>query len=571
MKRIIHKICLAIALTSLLTACKKDILDQAPELDLNEEATFSDIDLTHRFLVNTYASTFSRSASFLDLNWSALAAACDEADNSYQWTDAELFQKGTWNQVTNPDGNWNGAYANIRKCNILLSKLDNVPDKYAGTPQASDLTPRRMKGETFFLRAFNYFELLKRYGGVPLVSGVLPPTDEIKSIRRGTIDETVAFIIKDCDSVIANNEIPLKWSVANNEGNIGRATKTVAKALKARTLLYFASPLFNMNNVATRWSAAAAVLREIIIDGQYSLYSAANPNYQNNYADLFLTGNNSEIIFSNATVHAINGSDSYMYPVNLGGGWGGVSPTQNFVDKYEMKTSGKPISDPTSGYNPQAPYTDRDPRFYASFNYDGATFRSTTLQMFYYPDPSNPSNLKTATHITHSGDDASKTGYYLRKFLNYNNASGRRYYFPIFRLGEVYLSLAEAVNEADGPVTEVYNAVNIIRARAGMPNLPAGLTQTEMRDRIRNERAVELAFEKHRFWDVRRWKTAETVLNSPVTRIQVVRPTSAGGTPAYNYLQLENRTFVAPKMYLYPIPQTEIDKNPANLQQNPGW
>jgi len=160
----------------------------------------------------------------------------------------------------------------------------------------------------------------------------------------------------------------------------------------------------------------------------------------------------------------------------------------------------------------------------------------------------------------------------LRKFLwetviqsNFNQVG--IYDFPYYRLGEMYLNYAEALNEAAGPTSEVYTAIKKIRTRAGMPELPAGLSKDQMRERIRNERAVELSFEEHRFWDARRWKTGESALGGPIYGVEVT-----GTSPAFQYKQIlvETRVFNPKSMYLFPIPQAEIDKN-LGLTQNPGW
>ncbi|CAL1517685.1 RagB/SusD family nutrient uptake outer membrane protein [Chitinophaga sp. MM2321] len=549
MKRIIYLLGFLGILLS--TSCKK-ILDQAPELDYDEVKVFNDIDLTSQFLTDIYANTLNRPGSFMDLGNSPLAAACDEADNSFAGTPSDKFQNGSWNASDNPESVWGTCYATIRKCNLFLSKIDNVPNKYLGLSKETDLTPQRMKGEAYFLRAYNYFELLKRYGGIPIIKEPLGAGDEaLRLATRASYDEVVVAILSDLDNCFNNPEIPLVWFGSNpsnpsldmNRGNIGRATKTLVKALKSRLLLYYASPLNNPSNDLARWQAAADISKSIIADGKYSLF--------NSYQNIFLFSDNNEVMLTNQA-EAFNAA--VAEPAGIG--WGGTNPTQDLIDKYEMK-NGKLITDLTSGYDPQDPYKDRDPRLAASINYHGVTYQNTVLSM-----------LPGGNQDPAIGGDWTKTGYYMRKFQNANSQSGVKRYFPIFRFAEIYLNYAEAQNEAAGPSPDVYEAVNVIRRRAGIADLPTGLSQADLRKRIWNERAVEMAFEKQRFWDVRRWKIAESTLGVPIHGIRVTK--NGDGSLHYNIIKVEDRVF-KPEMYLYPVPQSEMDKNPTVLVQNPGW
>lgn len=533
-------------------SCKK-VLDQAPQLDYDETKVFGDIDLTNQFLTDVYAYTFTKPGNFMDIGNSTTGAGTEELDNSFGGTPAEKYQNGSWSPNDNPDDIWTYTYRTIRKCNLLLQNLDNVPNKHAGQVTQSDLTPRRMKGEVFFLRAWNYWELLKRYGGVPIVTQPLDADSEaLRNARRSSVDELVQFILKDLDSCSANTEIPLVWFGPDpnnpgkelNRGNIGRANKTLVKALKSRMLLYYASPLHNADSSATKWRNAAEISKSILDDGKYTLA----PIYQN----VFLFTDNNEVLLSSNRAAF---SEAIADPAGMG--WGGTNPTQNMVDKYNMK-NGKEIKDATSGYNPQDPYKDRDPRFYASINYHGAVHKNVTLSM-----------LPGGNQDPAIGGDWSRTSYYMRKFQNANNQSGVRRFFPIVRLAEIYLNYAEALNEADGPVAEVYNAMNTLRRRAGITeDLPAGMDKHEMRRRIRDERAVELAFEKQRFWDARRWKKGPEILGADIYGVRVTR--NGAGTLVYTYIRVESRDF-SDKMYFFPIPQSEIDKNPSILDQNKDW
>jgi hypothetical protein len=290
------------------------------------------------------------------------------------------------------------------------------------------------------------------------------------------------------------------------------------------------------------------------------------------YETLFLTKNNSEIIFAkkfNAPVRihgtgmAYNpGFETINLPAGSFGGWGGIAPTQNLVDAYEMK-DGKPINQ-SALYNPNDPYKDRDARFYATVLYNGSEFGGKKVETF-----EGGANSKSVS------DDASNTGYYIRKFL-YPSAEKMAQLYPstsdqdwiFLRYAEVLLNYAEAHNEAVGPDATVYDAINQLRSRPSVnqPPLPAGLSQADMRQRIRNERRVELSFEEHRYFDIRRWGIAKEVLNGPLYGMKITK-TATG----FNYERIifENRVF-QDKMVVLPIPQAEIDKNPA-AKQIAGW
>jgi hypothetical protein len=297
-----------------------------------------------------------------------------------------------------------------------------------------------------------------------------------------------------------------------------------------------------------------------------------------NYETLFLTKNNPEIIFAkkfNAPVRvhgagftwagyglSTPGYETINLPAGSFGGWGGTTPTQNLVDAYEMK-DGRPIGQ-SPLYNPLDPYKDRDPRFYATVLYNGSVFGDKPIETF-----------EGGANSTKVSDDASNTGYYIRKFLDpspqkmtqlYPSTSDQDWIY--IRYAEVLLNYAEAQNEAVGPDATVYSAINGVRARPSVnqPPLPASLSKENMRQLIRNERRVELSFEEHRFFDIRRWGIAKQVLNGPAYGMKITK-TATGFT--YDRIIFENRVF-NDKMVVLPIPQAEIDKNPA-AKQIAGW
>jgi hypothetical protein len=331
-------------------------------------------------------------------------------------------------------------------------------------------------------------------------------------------------------------------------------------ALKARLLLYAASPLYN-NDVfsAEKYTKAADAAKAVMDLNLYSLHA--------DYESLFNSNNSVESIFSR---YYVVGSRHVCIEIAWGpngyGAWGGFTPFQNHVDAYEMKDTGLPFDDPESGYDASNPYVGRDPRFYANILFNGAPYRGRNVETFL------PGGLDSR-----DGRDnwnTSKTGYYTKKWTNeaypINNpwsVAGLQPWHYI-RYAEILLIYAEALNEAEGPVSEVHDAINEIRTRAGMPDLPEDLTQAEMRERIRRERQVELAFEEHRFYDVRRWKIASVVENLPGYGILINK---VGDTFTYEKITaLSNRKF-EDKHHWLPIPRNEILASDNKLEQTPGY
>ena len=550
MNRIQRKIILICALALTIFSCKKDILDVKPTAFVSDATLWSDLNLVNQFVNNIYGtlpSGFNRKDFGVgpDFEWSRgmsiMDAATDDADGKLD-AKVQLFNTADITASFTPynEDIWTFNYAAIRKCNVLLSRIDQVP---------GDVTLKtRYKAEAEFIRAFCYADLVKTYGGVPLILMAQAITDDL-NVSRNTYAECVTQIVKDCDEAAAI--LPLRYTGKDE----GRATKGAALALKGRTLLYFASPLNNPSSPAL-WQNAATASKAVMDLNVYSLY----PDYYR----LFLDKNNPEVIFARQFLKPqIASPISYTLGMSAGigdGTWGGFAPTQNLVDAYEMK-NGKPISDPTSGYDLQNPYQNRDIRLDQSVLHNGSVWKGVTIETFQGGKANESSN-----------NDRSRTGYGLKKFLDESLVTGGEVYqgqdnnWIFLRYAEVLLNYAEAQNEAAGPDASVYAAINQVRTRSGQPNLTAGLSQQQMRDKIKNERRVELVFEEDRFWDVRRWKEGMTYFNAPIYGIQIIK---SGSTLNYSKVLYENRMY---KEYenVFPIPQFEIDKNP-NLTQNTGY
>ncbi|MDD5053126.1 MAG: RagB/SusD family nutrient uptake outer membrane protein [Sulfuricurvum sp.] len=504
-------------------------------------------------LNNSARGELNQAYSFLQQGYNSydgamLAAGCDEAVNSNLNSTVNIFNNGTWSSLRTMNDLYAYYYRGIRQVNVFLTHANT-----ANIIPATDIP--RLRGEAFFLRAYFHFELLKRYGGVIIAKRVYNPNDTI-DLPRNTFSETVGQIVMDCDSALAIPTLPL--AIANSaSSDFGRATKAAAMALKSRTLLYGASPLNNPSNDLTLWQKAADAAKMLIDSKAHSLLA--------NYADVFnysVAAFNSEVIFATSADNR-NDIETNNAPISFAGALGRTNPTQELVDAYEMK-NGLLISDPLSGYSASNPYLNRDPRLTLSIFYNGSKYKSTTIDTYVDGKDSKEINI-----------NGTKTGYYMAKFLSssatWNQATNTLVRRPwvIFRYAEILLNYAEAQNEAVGPDQSVYDAVNQIRkrARSGIAtDLPANLTKDEMRERIRNERRVELAFEEHRFYDVRRWKIGEQTFGKPVTGMKIV---NSGTNFTYEPYTVETRVFEA-KDYRFPIPQSEIDKT-TKLVQNSGW
>ena len=541
--------------TMAVSSCKKNLLDIVPTDRVSSELILSDTSLFEDYVINRYLGVKLQDKEGEGTNpgfgrgfeYSMWCAVTDEAiynndDNTWliqrgQLAPENLGMAGTF---------WGRSYRSIRECNYALNNI--------GALSISDAHRTRLRGELQFIRAFRYQDLIRNYGGVVLMGDkVYDLSDNLTDaslFTRSSIKDCIDYAVAQLDSAAA--ELP-----AVNDGStwvLGRATKGAALALKSRLLLYAASPLYN----AGSWADAAAAAKAVMDLSQYTLES--------DYGSLFKNSASNEIIFER--LYAVGARHVCMEIANAPngyGGWAGNTPLQNFVDAYET-ADGKQITDPTSGYSDQDPYTNRDPRFYATVLYNGAPYRGSTVQI-YTPggkdSKDGPSNWNTT-----------KTGYYLKKYMDDNmpidnpwNVSGLQPWI-YFRYAEILLNYAEAQNEAVGPDATVYDALHQIRQRAGMPDITAGLSQSDMRDAIRRERQVELAFEEHRFYDVRRWKIADQTENVPAYGVDV---TVSGASYTYTKkVALSGRTFLT-KHYWLPIPRSEILASNNQLQQNDGY
>ncbi len=547
----------------LLVGCKEEYLDIVPTDRVSDASILSDSTLFEAYVINRYLGVrltnkegdayqpgFGRGFEYA--LWSSLTdeSIYNNDDNTWFIQQGQLSPENTGIAGTF----WGRSYRSIRECNYALNHIDEL--------NMSQVGKDRLTAELRFIRAFRYHDLIRNYGEVVLVGGKVAELGEDFTdpsfYEKSSIQEGIEYVANELDQAIP--DLPLNHS---NVWKEGRATKGAALALKSRLLLYGASPLYTgKQNDSQKWQKAADAAKAVMDLQKYGLY-------QGDYGDLFLTPqSNEEIIFAryyninarHTALEIANGPNGYD-------GWGGNVPLQNLVDDYEM-ADGTSFSWDNEGHA-SAPYENRDPRFYESILFNGASYRDREVETFIpggRDSKDGPANWNT-----------SKSGYYLRKFINEDlpirnpwEVAGTQNWI-YFRYAEILLNYAEAQNEAVGPDASVYEAVNAVRGRIGveMPPLPEGLSQAEMRERIRHERRIELAFEEHRFYDVRRWMIAEETGNVPAYGIEITK--AEDGTLTYERkIALEGRSF-KPKHYWLPIPRAEILASDNKLDQNPNY
>lgn len=550
MKNYIYSI-VVLGLVFQLTSCQKDFLDREPLDLISDEAVFEDegyaLSILYRlytYMPNGYPGRGQQGATPAQGGYAGFTSILDNN------TDLSLTKSGwieTWRHIrpgnitptNNPLDVWEPLYQGVNLANSVLEGIKS-------SSLSSDFKDR-MTAETRFIRAIIYFELVKRYGDVPLITVKQTLDDEIL-VARNSASEIYSFI--DTEFTAVADVLPSAVDLPDDE--LGRATKEAAWAFNGRAQLF-----------AKNYTRSAQLSKQVIDSKSYTLSPDYNLLFQSH-------GGDSEVIFETLFngVDKGHGIDKLMLPFSFRSDWGAqCNPTQEFVDSYEM-ANGLPISDPQSGYDLKRPYEGKDPRFYATVIYHGAPFMGRNVDML-FPDGED-APLRTGLHTI--------SGYYITKFMDQSapfgvNFGESKQSWKEIRLAEVLLNYAEAQNETAGPDLSVYEAINSIRQRAGMPDIPTGLSKEEMLERVMHERKIELALEGHRFWDLRRWGIAEEVLNNKVfTGMKVLSVDPATGEMETERFPIDFRptTVFLPKFNLFPIPQREIDKNP-NLSQNPGY
>lgn len=601
-------------------ACNTDFLNTEPLDRISSDLTWSDGALSEAFVYNVYSSL-----GYGGFEEQMLAAYTDEAMFTHAGRNIDPFTQGAESPANlawmSPTYEWNSMYLAIRKANVAIENLPN------STFDDDDLRDRLL-GEAYFLRAYYYHQLLRFYGGVPIVDKPYG-LDEDYTIARNTFGECVDFIVGDLNQAVT--------LLDGKPETPGRTSKIASMALKARVLLYAASDLhdiptasasvsgltdlhgYTSGDQTARWTAARAAAKAVMDAGSgYKLDLTAPVSADQgkaNYVALSY-GGGSAVADAGAAVELLfQRTQTPLYTVEnnwpLGGihfginngpngyhNWAGNTPIQQLVDDYEMMDGSK--FDWNNAAHASAPYDDRDPRLYATVLYDGAGWKPRPsdvagidpvdqIQTGYYDDGDggiiNGVDTRESPIENWNG---SRTHYYVRKFIDsdpavVDNQSGAQVVpWPFIRYTEMVLNYIEASIEL-GDEAEARNWLNKIRFRVGMPAVTD--TGDALRDRYRNERRVELAYEEHRYHDARRWLIAPTTLGRGIKDIQVEATLKPGATPhvpyrydpaVYDYTytpqdntENETRAWVD-KMYFRPISRGEINRN-DKLVQNPGY
>lgn len=559
----------SISLVSVLcfVCCSEDFLERAPGDNLTEPELFSKIETAEEYLDNAYCYLPDFQYNTEDLSGRyKLGGATDEIGfqqaSGYPASPFDI-NLGSWNPTQMPMArNWSDYYGCIRRCNMFIRNYDNIPDDMSTGGESN--RKERLLGEAYGLRGFFYFMLFKQWGGVPIINEVLDPgnVESLKGIKRASAQEMIEQIISDMDE--AAKHLPAR----HDDANFGRFTSVVAECVKSEAKLYWASKYWNRDGDISRWEDAAEECR-------IALRMAENNGYilAQSYTDMFNKANiPTEAIWTKNSEHY----ECYwwdMYSMPLGyNAYNVDGPLQEMVDDFEMKSTGEVpvlgynadntqiLNPAATDYDPQHPWDGRDDRFYSCILYNGAQLQGRAIDI----SETGKDNINIGSII--------RTNYFTRKYVDENHnlithASWTYRRFMIIRTTELYLNYAEALIELGGSanLTRATELINTIRRRANCTvEISAGLSQDELRQKVRHERRMEMAFENQRFWDVRRWMIAEDVDNKTVHRVAVDKD----GKITYPVFQ--NRVFDPTRHYLFPIPQSEIDKNRL-LEQNPGW
>lgn len=531
-----------------------------------------------QMLVNVY--------SYMPQNFSTEGTAMrDCASDDAEFGDVngniQLFNNGNWSPLQTVDTQWN-LFKGIRAANEFIesiakadfSRFENNPNYTVWMSQLSFFPY-----EARVLRAYYFFELIRRYGDIPMPLKMLT-VDEANNIPKTKFEDVVSFIVNECNE--CTKTLPITYS-DQPMGETGRITKGFAMALKSKTLLYAASKLHNPTNDKSKWIASAKAALELIQlknnNGNFVYQLDKNlvaNNVQSKEGVLFrMNLDDSNFELNNFPIRFTEGKRTNLMSANF--------PTQSLVDAFQtnngykvsLGANGWITDDPN--FDDQNPYTGRDPRFARAILANNMTFKGSTIEVF---------NGGTDDMIATEG--GSPTGYFLRKYIQEttsfktDNEVKNKHHWVIYRLAEAYLTFAESMIEAYGDpsasnaefgteFTALW-AINQIRSNASLPNVevtPAYkdvMTKEGFTKALRNEWRVEFAFEDHRFWDIRRWKIGNELSN----KVDGVKILVERGKYKYERFTYKQRVW-NDRMYLYPIPQNELYKNSNLNPQNPNW
>ncbi len=550
---------LSLASAPVFTACE-DFLDTSESDYYSKDEILSNIDRVKQLATQVYGYL---PHDFCNTSGAMQDAATDDAIHIYETSGIQRFVNGSWSANYTVDDLFSKYYQAIHDANFYLKNCVGLTfDDWQYSEGFADNYKSYLnyEHEVRFLRAFYYFELVKRYQNIPLVTKVLTQ-EEANEAMPSDADTILKFIVSECTAL--TSLLPADYTkMPGGDSNLQRITKGMALALKSRATLYMASPLYSADD-AQKWKDAAQAAYDLISQ-------AGTLGYQlDAYSNLFgATNNQSKEVIMCRPIGASTAFESLNFPMGVTGGSTSTCPTENLVGAYEMKDGSS-----FDWNNPEmaaSPYADRDPRLAMTVVYNGMEWPKTTpVEIF--EGGKNGQPIKSAT----------STGYYLRKYVNNSitfetgeTTTSQQHNWILFRYAEILLNYAEAMVNAYGDPEykgtyslSARDAVNEVRARSDvkMPELSAGMGKDEFLKRLKNERRVEFAFEGQRFWDLRRWKELDDMKN--IYKVKVVK--QEDGTIQYTK-ELYATYPISDKMYFYPISNAERFKN-SNLKQNPGW
>jgi len=558
------KLFIALAgIVGMASSCKKNFLDTKVDTYSTPETVITDRNSLFQF-ANAFYAAMPYGFTALDNN--LFAPATDEAYQTLATAqNVRPFNQGTLSPVNpaNLDNVYKNLFDGVRAANFflnystgyrefLLRNRDTTSASAIIAYQNDSLNIAWFRGEAHIARAFYYSELIKRFGGVPLITTTFSP-NESEPVAKKSYEEMVEFVVSEIDTY--KDSLQLNWKTSNFKGNDGRFSRGSALAIKARVLLYAASPLHT--STAAKWQRAAEAFRDVMVLPGLNLGL-----YTGGYRNLFL-GSTPTASGTNEVILAVrrpadNNPEVNNYPIGTPGGNSGITPSDNLAAAYEY------IGAP----DPANPYINRDPRLAATIVTIGSSWTGRTI------------DASAGGADDRAKANTSRTGYYLKKFLtdNLNLTQGgtAQHNWIVFRYAEILLGYAEAMNDAFGadvqpagyPMT-ARQALTMVRNRASN-SLPAVTASSvaDFRAAIKQERRVELAFEDHRYWDLLRWNDAETLLNQPIRGVTVTK--NPDNSFNYQTITVAARAF-RNAMYLFPFTQTEISNSKGTLEQNPGY
>lgn len=582
-----------------------EFLEKDPGVDVTQDTIFSNAVYANRFLTGAYATLpygiNIKNDSYNSLmSHGLLEGLTDLSQDFMTWSGPYVtYYTGQYNSSSETGGHckysWYSSdakgWVGIRKAWILLENIDRVSDM-------SESDKKRIKAEAKMIMAVHYSDLFRHYGGVPFVDHAFSTEDDFGNLPRMTAQATCDWIVQLCDEAAAD----LPWTIADHSADDGRFTQASAMGLKARILLFNASPIFNDNEPylegeassqlltwhggydANKWKlamdAAAALIMRAESTGDYGLHISSD--YTTVFADAYknitdarrksfleayyMRGTKEQLISSRRYYQTATGWDYTFYWSSYG--WGCTNPTFNYVQMFPM-LNGLPVTDPSSGYDENNPFVGRDPRLYESVTVNGDGFKGRTAELYI-----------GGRERKNEGGTQARSGFIVHKFMldcNSSTSHGSITHWPYLRMAEIYLTYAEAANEFNGgPTAEAYRCINAVRSRVGMPDLPIGggtMTQEEFREAVILERALEFYLEDVRWFDLIRWKR-EADFTKQLTGLNT-RGTSVAGPFTYDVYLIPDRYWKTtspfnPKWYFSALPVGEVNKG-YGLIQNPGW